>query len=463
MDFDPLLLSRIQFAFVVSFHILFPAFTIGLAWWLVTLEGLWLKTGQTRYRDMYFFWMKIFAVSFGMGVVSGIVMSFQFGTNWSRFSDATGNIMGPLMSYEVLTAFFLEASFLGVMLFGWKRVPPWVHFAATCLVAIGTLISAFWILAANSWMHTPAGFRIEDGIFFPVDWWQIVFNPSFPYRFSHMVLAAFLTCAFVVGGVSAFYLLRDQWREKARIMLKLSVGFILLVAPLQILVGDLSGLNTLEHQPAKVAAMEGHWNDEGPVPLVLFGWPDEDTESNHFQVAIPYLGSLILTHSLNEGIAGLTDFPEADRPPVLPVFWSFRVMVGIGLLMLLAGVWGGWLWWRGRLSRSRLYLRYLTLLTPAGFIAILAGWFTTEIGRQPFVVYGLLRTSEGHSPVPAESILLSLAIFMVVYLFIFSFGSWYLIKLLLKGPVVTEPEERDQDETPLRPISVPDEPAERGV
>src|SRR5688572_8641115 len=313
---DALLLSRIQFAFVISFHILFPAFTIGLASWLAFLEGAYLWTRDTHYRDLYFFWLKIFAVSFGMGVVSGIVMSFQFGTNWARFSEATGNIVGPLLSYEVLTAFFLEATFLGVMLFGWTRVSAKVHFVATSMVAFGTLVSTFWIIAANSWMHTPAGYEIVDGVFHPADWWAVIFNPSFPYRLAHMVLAAFLTTAFVIGGVAAWYLLRGVFVPKARRMLKLAVLFVAIAAPAQIFVGDLHGLNVLEHQPAKLAAIEGHWETKRGAPFIVFALPDQEAEANRYELAIPKLGSLILTHSLDGEVPGLDRVPREDRPPV---------------------------------------------------------------------------------------------------------------------------------------------------
>ncbi|MGI9046646.1 MAG: cytochrome ubiquinol oxidase subunit I, partial [Burkholderiales bacterium] len=341
MDFDPLLLSRIQFAFVVSFHILFPAFTIGLANYLAMLEALWLKTGKEKYRELFRFWVKIFAVSFAMGVVSGIVMSFQFGTNWSRFSAATGNILGPLMSYEVLTAFFLEAGFLGIMLFGWERVGKGLHFFATLMVAIGTLISTFWILSANSWMHTPVGYILRDGVFYADDWLAIVFNPSFPYRLVHMTLAAFLTTAFVVAGVAAWHLRRNQSSEHAKTMFAMALGFIAVIAPLQILAGDLHGLNTGEHQPAKLAAMEAHWDsDDVPVPFVLFALPDQEQERNRFELAIPYAGSLVLTHELDGAVPGLKDFPKDERPPVAIVFWAFRIMLAIGFLMLFIGFYG---------------------------------------------------------------------------------------------------------------------------
>ena len=460
---DALLLSRIQFAFVISFHILFPAFTIGLASWLAFLEGAYLRTKDAHYRDLYFFWLKIFAVSFGMGVVSGIVMSFQFGTNWARFSVATGNIVGPLLSYEVLTAFFLEATFLGVMLFGWTRVSAKVHFLATSMVAFGTLVSTFWIIAANSWMHTPAGYEIVDGVFHPADWWAVIFNPSFPYRLAHMVLAAFLTTAFVIGGVSAWYLLRGVFVPKARRMLKLAVLFVAIAAPAQIFVGDLHGLNVLEHQPAKLAAIEGHWETKRGAPFIVFALPDQDAEANRYELAIPKLGSLILTHSLDGEVPGLDRVPREDRPPVAIVFWTFRIMVAIGTAMLAIAALG-LLFWR-RAEVPRWYLRCWIAMLPSGFVAVLAGWFTAEIGRQPWVVYGLLRTADANTAIGAGSVLASLVAFALVYAIVFGAGTFYLLKLLKKGPVEIEtkpPTTAPTDEPPkrpARPLSVPEQPA----
>lgn len=458
MVLDALMLSRIQFAFVISFHILFPAFTIGLASWLAMLEGVWLKTGRDVYRRLYHFWVKIFAVSFGMGVVSGIVLSFQFGTNWSRFTQATAPVLGPLFAYEVLTAFFMEATFLGVMLFGWNKVGRKLHFLATCVVALGTLFSAFWILAANSWMHTPAGFELRNGVFYPVDWWAIVFNPSFPYRLVHMVLASYLTTAFVILGVGGWYMRKGMAQQASRVMLGMGVGFIAIVVPLQIYAGDLHGLNTLEYQPAKVAAMEGHW-ETGSVPLLLFAWPDAQADTNHFEFPIPHLGSLILTHSWDGAIRGLKSFPENERPPVAPIFFSFRVMVGLGLLMLLAAVLGLWLAWRRRLFSSSAYHRLLTWMAPTGFIAVLAGWFTTEIGRQPWTVYGLLRTSESVTPtLEVPSVAATLTIFVVVYGIVFGSGLYFILRLIRQGP---DPRPADEQEpsrgTPARPLSYVEE------
>ena len=458
---DALLLSRIQFGFVISCHIVFPAFTIGLASWLAFLEWRWLRTRDALWRDLYFFWLKIFAVSFGMGVVSGIVMSFQFGTNWSVLSERAGNILGPLLSYEVLTAFFLEATFLGVMLFGYKRVPEKMHFLATCMVALGTLISTFWIISANSWMQTPQGYTLTPaGVFEPADWWAIVFNPSFPYRLTHMVLAAFITTCFVIGGVSAGYLLRGTHVPAAKRMLAMAVGFAAIAVPLQVFVGDLHGLNAREHQPTKVAAMEAHWRAGEPgegVPLVLFAVPNQKAERNDYEIAIPKLGSLILTHTLDGEIQPLTAVAADERPPVAPVFFAFRVMVGLGVTMLLLTLASAWLAWRRRLFDTRWILHGWRALTLAGFVALLAGWYVVEIGRQPYVVYGLLRTADAVTPTLAPgSVLASLLVFAAVYFTVFGAGIWYLLKLIRKGPQPHEPVPQSDagERTPARPLSV---------
>jgi len=452
---DAEFLSRLQFGFVISFHILFPAFTIGIAWWLAFLEALWLRKREDHIRDLYFFWLRIFALSFGMGVVSGIVMSFQFGTNWSRFSIAAGNIVGPLLNYEVLTAFFLEATFLGVMLFGWRRVSHRTHFAATCMVAVGTLISTFWIIAANSWMQTPAGYELHDGIFSPADWWQVIFNPSFFYRLPHMILGAFLTTATVVCGVAAFYLLRRTHVEKAQLMLRCAIAFIAIAAPAQVIVGDMHGLNVREHQPAKLAAIEARWETARGVPLTLFAIPDQAAETNRYDIEIPRLGSLILAHSWDGEVKGLKDFPADARPPVAPVFFAFRAMVGIGVLMLTTSISGLLLWWRGRLFSARWFLYVCALMTPAGFAAVLCGWYTAEIGRQPWIVYGLLRTNDAFSGVEYGSVVASLIAFVSVYALVFGFGTWYIIKLLRAGPVAAPPLARTE-RTPARPLSAAD-------
>ena len=437
--FDPVLLSRIQFAFTISFHIIFPAFTIGLASWLAMLEWRWLKTGNTVYEDVYRMWVKIFAVTFGMGVVSGVVMSFQFGTNWSVFSDRAGNVLGPLLGYEVLTAFFLEASFLGVMLFGWNRVSPKMHFAATLVVALGTLISAFWILSANSWMQTPQGYRMGvDGLMYPTDWIKIIFSPSFPYRFLHMVTASYLTTAFVVGGIGAYYLWRNRHVKHARVMLGMAMILAIFVAPIQAVMGDLHGLNTLKHQPAKVAAMEGIWETEQGAALKLFGWPDQEEEKTKYAIEIPKLSSLILTHDLNGEVKGLTEWPKDERPPVAWVFWSFRAMVGIGVLMVFTGVTAAILFLRKQLFTKRWFQIWCMAMTPSGFIAVLAGWFVTEIGRQPYIVYGVMRTAETVSPVMGSQVALSLLAFIFTYVFVFGAGSYYILRLIGKGPGILE-------------------------
>ncbi len=438
-NLDPVLLARIQFTFTVAFHILFPAFTIGLASWLAVLEWRWLSTGEPSYAQTYRMWVKIFAVTFGMGVVSGVVMSFQFGTNWSAFSDRAGNVLGPLLGYEVLTAFFLEASFLGVMLFGWNRVSPRMHFASTIIVAFGTLVSAFWILAANSWMQTPQGYRIgEAGLFYAVNWLEVIFNPSFPYRFVHMVTAAYLTTAFVVGGIGAFYLVRGRHVKCARVMFGMAMIMAVFVAPLQLFLGDQHGLNTLKHQPAKVAAMEGLWETTKGAPLNLFGWPDQAEETTKYAIQIPKLSSVILTHDPNGEVKGLKAWPREDRPPVLLVFWSFRIMVGLGVLMILTGLAALVLYFKKRLFEATWFHYWCMAMTPAGFAAVLAGWFVTEVGRQPYIIYGVMRSSEAVSPVLASSIAMSVTAFFVTYAFIFGAGSYYILKLIGKGPDAEE-------------------------
>ena len=436
MEFPTALeLARLQFAFTVSAHIIFPAFSIGLASYLAVLEGLWLIRRDDSYLKVFDYWKTIFAVVFGMGVVSGIVMSYQFGTNWSVFSDKTGPVLGPLMGYEVLSAFFLEAGFLGVMLFGRNRVGPKLHFFATAMVAIGTLFSAFWILSVNSWMHTPAGFGVNDvGQFVPEDWWAVIFNPSFPYRLVHMVLAAYLTTAFVVGGVGAWHLLKEPRDRGARIMFSMAMWMALLVAPLQIVAGDFHGLNTLEHQPAKVAAMEGHYETKRGAPLILFGIPDDEAEEVRFALEVPKLGSMILTHDWNGEVQGLKAFAKEDRPPAEIVFWSFRIKVGLGFLMVFIGLWSGLQRLRGKLFEARWLHRAAVLASPAGFAAVLAGWITTEVGRQPWTVDGLWRTADSHSPLDAAAVGTSLMIFVVVYFAVFGMGTYYCLKLMASSP-----------------------------
>ncbi len=435
MTLDPLFLARVQFAFTVSFHIVFPAFTIGLASFLAVLEWRWLATGDARFRDLYRFWVRIFAVAFGMGVVSGVVMSYEFGTNWSVFSDRVSSVLGPLLGFEVLTAFFLEASFLGIMLFGWGRVSRRMHFAATCIVAGGTLVSAFWILAANSWMQTPQGFTVAgDGRLMPADWLAVVFTPSFPYRFAHMVMAAYLSTAFVVGGVGAYYLWKRRHGPQARIMLGMATIMAALAAPAQVVIGDAHGLNTLEYQPAKIAAMEGIYKTGSKAPLLLFGWPDERAEKMTRTVEVPGLASLILTHDWNGTIRGLNEWPKEDRPPVLPMFFGFRLMAGIGILMVALGLVSAVAWFRGRLFETRWLQAWWMGMMPSGFVALLAGWFVTEIGRQPYTAYGVIRTAESVSPaISGPQVAWSLLAFVVMYCCVFGAGSYYILRLIGAG------------------------------
>jgi cytochrome d ubiquinol oxidase subunit I len=467
MEFDALMLSRIQFAFTIAFHIIFPAFTIGLASWLAALEFNWLRTGNPLYRNLFRFWVKVFAVSFGLGVVSGIVMSYQFGTNWSRYSEFVANVLGPIIQYEVITAFFLEAAFLGIMLFGWERVGDRLHFFATCMVALGTLTSAFWILSANSWMQTPAGHAIENGVAIPVDWWQIVFNPSFPLRYAHMVMGCYLTTAFAVAGMSAWMILRaykepPEKVQGARVSMSMALWFAAVFVPVQIVIGDLHGLGVLKYQPTKLAAIEGNWDRQGNMPLRLFAIPDEEAETNNYEIAIPKIGSWVLTHAFEGVVPGLKDVPRDQRPPVWPVFFSFRIMVAIGFAMLGLALWSLYLRWKGTLYTNRWFLRAAMLMTPSGFGAVLFGWFTAEIGRQPYVVYGLLRTADAASPIAKGAVAASLGAFVVVYGIVFGFGSYYLAKLLRKGPEPLEEALRGSDfgaggKQPKRPLSTPDE------
>ncbi|QYJ07721.1 cytochrome ubiquinol oxidase subunit I [Qipengyuania flava] len=454
---DALLLARIQFAFTVSFHFFFPAFSIGLASFLMVLEGLWLKTGKQLYLDLFKYWLKIFAIAFAMGVVSGIVMSYQFGTNWSVFSDVAGPVIGPLMAYEVLTAFFLEAGFLGVMLFGMNRVGKKLHFAATCMVALGTFVSAFWILSVNSWMQTPTGYEIAaNGQFLPGDsWWDIVFNPSFPYRLAHTVMAAYLTTAFVVGGVGAWHLLKDRANLHARKMFSMAMWMAAIVTPLQIFAGDMHGLNTLEHQPAKVMAMEGHFQSHPDgAPLILFGIPDSEAKTVRYAIEIPKLSSLILKHDLDAPLAGLDTIPDDEEPPVGMVFWSFRIMVGIGFAMLGVGLWSLFARWRGKLYDWPLLHRAALVMAPSGFVAVLAGWITTEVGRQPYVIYGLLRTADAASPLDAPAVAASLLAFIIVYFTVFGIGVWYILRLMSHTPHVGELGVKRGDTGPIRTAGI---------
>lgn len=444
MALDALWLARMQFAFTVSFHIIFPAFSIGLASYLAVLNGLHLLTGRAVFQNLFDYWKKIFAVAFGMGVVSGIVMSYQFGTNWAVFSDKVGPVLGPLMGYEVLSAFFLEAGFLGVMLFGRERVGPKLHFFATAMVALGTFMSAFWILSVNSWMQTPAGYATNDaGQFIVTDWMAVIFNPSFPYRLVHMLLAAYLTTAFVVGAVGALHLLKARNsgtpNEGARTMFSMAMWMIVCTAPLQIVAGDFHGLNTLEHQPAKIAAMEGHFESHAGAPLILFGLPNADEERVDAKIAIPKLGSLILTHDAEGVVKGLKEWAPEDRPPVAVLFWSFRVMVGIGMAMLGIGLWSLWQRARRRLYEASWLHRAAVLMGPSGFIAVIAGWITTEVGRQPFTVYGLLRTAQSVSAIDTPAVGASLLAFIVVYFSLFGIGTYYILRLMSRAPSEHEP------------------------
>ncbi|ABG30471.1 cytochrome ubiquinol oxidase subunit I [Roseobacter denitrificans] len=435
--FSAEMLARIQFAFTVSFHIIFPAFSIGLASYLAVLKALWMRTRDETYLTLFNYWKKIFAVAFGMGVVSGIVMSYQFGTNWSVFSDLAGPVVGPLMAYEVLSAFFLEAGFLGIMLFGRERVGEKLHMFATAMVAFGTLMSATWILSVNSWMQTPAGFSINEvGQFVPEDWWQIVFNPSFPYRLAHMVLAAFLTTALVVGAVGAVHLLRDKTDQHARRMFSMAMWMAFIVTPIQIFAGHEHGLNTLELQPVKIMAMEGHYEShpEGWAPLYLFGIPNDAEQRLDYTLSIPGLGNLIFEKPLDKPVMGLDTVPDEDQPPVGIVFWSFRVMVGLGFVMLGLGVWSAWSRWRGTLFDAPWLLRASILMGPTGFVAVLAGWITTEVGRQPYTVYGFLRTSDSLAPVDAPAVATSLVAFIIVYFAVFGAGTVYILRMMNKPP-----------------------------
>lgn len=431
---DALLLSRLQFAFTIGYHILFPTLTMGLALYLVYLEAQWLRCRDPLYQRASRFWTKIFALTFGMGVVTGVVLSYEIGTNWGPWSEATGNVVGPLMSFEVLTAFFLEAGFLGIMLFGHNRVGEGVHFFATCMVFLGTMLSAFWILAANSWMQTPAGFELQEGVFVVTSWMEAIFNPSMPYRLAHMLCASFLTTTFVVIAVNAWWLRRGRHVVFARRSLKRALYTAALLAPLQVVLGDLHGLNTREYQPVKVAAMEAHWESQSGAPLHLFAMPDMASESNRYALSVPRLGSLILTHDPDGRVDGLRSVPPGDRPHVPTVFFAFRVMVGLGFLMLVLAWWGAWRAWRRRLLESPRLLDALSYSAPVGFVAVIAGWIVTESGRQPWTVYGLLRTRDSVSAVSGGSVAFSLSLFVLVYAALLAVYLWFFLKLVRQGP-----------------------------
>jgi cytochrome d ubiquinol oxidase subunit I len=449
-DMLAILLARAQFAFTVSFHFIFPAFSIGLASYLAVLEGLWLWTKEDRYLDLFRYWLKIFAVAFAMGVVSGLVMSYQFGTNWAVFSDRAGPVIGPLMAYEVLTAFFLEAGFLGVMLFGMEKVGRKLHYVATLMVALGTFVSAFWILSVNSWMQTPVGYEIAaNGQFLPGDsWWAIIFNPSFPYRLVHTVIAAYLTTALVVGGVGGWHLLKGNATPQVRTMFSMAMWMAAIVAPIQIVAGDMHGINTLEHQPAKVMAMEGHFESHPDgAPLYLFGIPNQAEQRLDYAIGIPYLSSMILKHEWTAPLAGLDTVPRDQQPPVAIVFWSFRIMVGLGMAMLALGLFSLLARVRGKLFDWPWLHRAALIMGPAGFVAVIAGWVTTEVGRQPYTIYGLLTTTESASPLAAPAVATSLAAFAIVYIGCFGVGIWYLLRLMAKPP--------HPQETALQPTDGP--------
>jgi|HubBroStandDraft_6_1064221.scaffolds.fasta_scaffold05677_2 cytochrome d ubiquinol oxidase subunit I len=463
MELTALLLSRIQFAFTVSFHIIFPSFTIGLAAWLTVLEALYLWTGRPAYRRVFEFWLKIFGIAFGLGVVSGIVLGFQFGTNWSELSRMSGPIQGPLLGYETFTAFALEASFFGVLLFGRSRVPAWFYLFSTAMVALGTTLSAFWIMVNNSWMQAPVGYAVENGMFVPTDWPAIIFSRVVWVRFPHMLLAAYLTGAFCAAATGAWYLLRDRFTAEAHVMLRMGLGLAAVLVPAQILFGHLVGDYVHDYQPAKFAAIEGRWHDEQPAAEVLIALPDEANERNLYELKIPILGSLIGSMSFTSKEVGLTSFTPQDRPPVVIPFFAFRIMVGCGLVMLALAWVGSWLSHKGRVEHYRALLWLIFLSFPLPFIATLTGWFAAEVGRQPWTVYGVLRTAHALTPfLTTHSAAISLLVFCAVYTFIFAFGIYYIYRLLLAGPagpLAVPPEAA----IPNRPMSVIDEPTHEAV
>ena len=460
MSPDPLLLSRLQFAWVIGWHILLPAFTVGLAAYIAVLEGLYFFTGRDIWFRISGFWTRIFAVSFGMGVVSGIIMPFQFGTNWSRFSDSTANIISPLMAYEGFMAFALEATFLGILLFARKLVPPWAHFVAAIMVAIGTLFSSFWILATNSWMQTPAGYQIIDGRFFPRSWTDIIFSPSFPFRLAHNDTAFFVTTGFVVLGVGAWLVRRNRSPEEGRVMMRMALNLLIVLVPLQIYLGDLHGDNTYSYQPAKIAAMEGLWDTAGPMPWAVFAIPLQDQQRNIYELDIPHLGSLLLDHSWNGTVKGLKEWPRDQQPPVWPVFFAFRIMVGIGLLMLLVAIVGWALRLAGRLYDTGWFLVLCQWFAPAGFIAVLMGWTVTEVGRQPWTVYGLLRTADSVTPsLTGGDVLASLLLYGIVYLVMYPAGIAYMGGIVRNGVAAADDTGAIESGRPPQPFqTAPGEP-----
>jgi cytochrome d ubiquinol oxidase subunit I len=446
---DPVILSRLQFAFTIGYHILWPAFSIGIAWFIVTLNALWLRTGKPVYHQLLTFWTRIFALAFGMGVVTGVVISYEIGLNWSRYARVTADVISPLLTLEVLTAFFLEAGFIGIMLFGEQRVGKRLHFAASVIVATGTVISAFWIIAANSWMQTPVDFTMAaDGRFIATDFWGVVFNPSMPYRLAHMLLASFITGIFVVVGVSAFWLLRGRGEEQAaaHTAFSLCLWLAAVLLPMQMIVGDQHGLNTRKYQPMKLAAIEARWETAKGVPLTAIAWPNENAERNDYAIEIPLLGSLILTHSLDGEVKGLKEVPSSERPPVLPVFFAFRIMVGCGMALLGLALLSPYLRWRRKLFSSRWYLYACLAGTPLGFVATLAGWTVTEVGRQPFVIYGQLRTADAVSPIAGGAVFGSLAVALVLYNLLLLGSFYYGGRLVWRGFKI---------DTPISPIGRP--------
>jgi cytochrome d ubiquinol oxidase subunit I len=463
-----LLLSRVQFAWVIGWHILLPAFTVGLASYIAVLETLYFVQRREVFFRLSSFWTKIFAVSFGMGVVSGVIMPFQFGSNWSRYADVTANVLSPLFTYEVLLAFFLESAFLGVLLFGRQFVPRWAHLVAGLMVALGTLLSSFWILAANSWMHTPAGYKLVDGRFFPVNWIDIIFNPSFPYRFAHTIVAFYITTALVVLGVGAYYLRTGRHRQEGGVMFYQALGLLTVFVPLQIFIGDAHGLNTLKYQPAKLAAIEARWDTQNHFPLTLFAIPDEQTASNRYALDIPDAGSLLLTHSRDGAIKGLKSFPRDEWPPVIFPFFAFRIMVGIGLIMLALVISAWILKASGRLLQARRFLRLCQFASPLGFAAVLAGWTTTEVGRQPWTVYGLLRTADSVSPsLTGANVAVSLIAYGVVYLVMYPVGVRYMLRIIQRGlsEPATQPEviEGGRPEHPVEALPHEEEDTSEGL
>jgi cytochrome d ubiquinol oxidase subunit I len=438
---DVVVLSRIQFALTTMFHILFPVLTIGLALYLVVVEFLWLVVRQELYYRIYRFWAKIFSINFGVGVVTGVVLEFEFGTNFSRFSQTVSNVFSPLLAFEVMTAFFLEAGFLGIMIFGWEKVPKGVHFLATCLVALGSMVSAFWILAANSWLQTPAGYELVKGRFMVTDFWAVIFNPSTVTRVGHMVTASFETSAFVVAGISAYYLLKGKHVDFSQGSLSIALIMAALFAPLQVYLGDRSAVEVFHHQPPKLAAMEAHWetNTTGGAPFVVMAIPDPTNEKNLFEIAIPNGLSLLVTRSLNGRVQGLKEFSRDNRPNVSILFWSFRLMVAVGFLLLIIMAWAALLWYRKRLYQGRTFLWTLVFVHPLGFLATELGWVTTEVGRQPWVVYNLMKTTEGVSPIPIGNVLWSLILFLIVFPVIGAIYFFYVLKTLHRGPDLSSP------------------------